>query len=84
MFSMIAVAAPLIIIAIVCWFIASRIDLKRKIKSWSGERTTTDEVQSARIQILSLRIVAGVCVVLAILGAAAVNLMSAYHAYGVR
>ncbi len=80
MLSMIAVAVPFLVIAAACWFLASRIDLKRKIKSWSGERTTTDEAQSARTRILVLRIVAGVCVLAAILGAAAVSLMSAYAA----
>ena len=80
MLSMIIVAVPFLAIAAACWIIAGRIDLKRKIKSWSGERTTTDEAQGARTQILILRIVTGVCVAAAIGGAAAVSLMSAYAA----
>ena len=80
MLSMIAVAVPLLIVALVCWIIAGRIDLKRKIKGWSGERTTVAEVQSARTRILALRVVAIICVVAAILGAAAVSLLAAYAA----
>ncbi len=80
MLSMIALAGPLIVIAIVCWLIAGRIDLKRKIRSWSGERTTVDEAQSARIRILVLRSVTGVCVVLAILIVIVLRLLQAYAA----
>ena len=80
----IVVALPLIIVAIVCWIVASRIDLKRKIKGWSGERSTLAEVDSARKQILILRIVAGVCLVAAVFGVLALNLLGAYAAYGAR
>lgn len=80
MLSMIAVAVPFILVAIACWIVAGRVDLKRKIKSWSGERTTTAEAQSARMQILILRSVAVACVLAAILGVVAVSLMQAYAA----
>jgi hypothetical protein len=80
MLSMIVVAVPLLAIAAACWFIAGRIDLKRKIKGWSGERTTLDEVNSARTRILLLRVAAGVCAVAAIAGASAVSLIAAYAA----
>jgi len=80
MLLMIAVAALLLVVALVCWIVASRIDLKRKIKSWSGERTTTEEVQSARTRILLLRVVAAVCVGAAVVGVAAVNLLQQYAA----
>ncbi len=80
MLFMIAVASPLIVAAIACWIIASRIDLKRKIKSWSGERTTVEEAQSARTKILVLRILTGVCAVSAVLVVIALSLMQAYAA----
>ena len=80
MLSMIVIAVPLLAIAAACWFIAGRIDLKRKIKGWSGERTTLDEVNSARTRILLLRVAAGVCAVAAIAGASAVSLIAAYAA----
>ncbi len=80
MLSMIAVALPFIAVAIICWMFAGRIDLKRKIKGWSGERTTLDEVQSARTRILLLRIVSGICAVAAILSAGAVYMIQAYAA----
>jgi len=76
----IIIAALLLAVAGACWFIAGRIDLKRKIKSWSGERTTTEEVQSARTRILLLRVAAGVCVGAAVLGVVAVNLVQQYAA----
>lgn len=84
MLMMIALALPLIGIAVVCMIIAGRIDLKRKLKSWSGERTTITEAQSARKQILMLRAAAGLCVVLAVVGVIALNVVSAYAAYGAR
>ena len=80
MLSMIVIALPLLVVAAICWFVAGRIDLKRKIKSWSGERSTIDEAKSARMRILVLRSVAGVCILAAILGAGAVNILSAYAA----
>ncbi len=84
MILMIVIALPFLIIAGVCWWLAGRIDAKRKIKGWSGERTTLDEVKSARTRIMALRIATGVCIALAVLGVAGMNLLSAYHAYGVR
>jgi len=84
MLLMIVIAMPLLTIAAVCWWLAGRIDTQRKIKGWSGERTSPDEVRSARTRIMTLRIATGVCIALAILGVAGMNLLSAYHAYGVR
>ena len=81
---MIVVALPLFAIAVLCWIFAGRVDLKRKIKSWSGERSTLGEAENARKQILALRMIAIACVVVAIVGAVAINLFSAYIAYGVR
>ncbi len=78
----IAMAVPLIIIALICWVIAGRIDIKRKIKGWSGERTTVVEAETSRRQITALRIASVVCVVVAVLGALALNLLLAYKAYG--
>ncbi len=80
MLPMIVIALPLLIIAVVCWIFAGRIDLKRKIKGWSGERSTLAEVESARMQILMLRIAAGVCLGLAVLAVLALRLMAAYAA----
>lgn len=80
MLSMIAVALPFLAIAAACWILAGRIDIKRKIKGWSGERTSIDEAQSARTRILILRVATGVCVLAAVLGVGAVSLMSAYAA----
>ena len=80
MLSLIVITLPLLIIAVVCWILAGRIDLKRKIKGWSGERSTLAEVESARVKILILRIVAGVSLVLGILSVFAMNLISAYAA----
>jgi hypothetical protein len=81
---MVVIALPFLIVATICWWLAGRIDTQRKIKGWSGERTTFDEVKTARSQIMALRIATGVCIALAILGVAGMNLLSAYHAYGVR
>ena len=81
---MIAVALPLVAIAVVCWIIAGRVDLKRKIKGWSGERSTLAETEGARRQIFMLRAAAVACVVLAVLGIGALKLMTDYIAYGVR
>jgi len=78
----IAMAVPLIIIAVICWIIAGRIDIKRKIKGWSGERTTIVEAETSRKQITALRIASVVCVAVAVLGALALNLLMAYKAYG--
>jgi len=80
MLPMIIIALPLLIISIACWIFAGRVDLKRKIKGWSGERSTLSEVESARVQILMLRIAAGVCLGLAILAVLVLRLMAAYAA----
>ena len=80
MLSMIIIPLPLLIIAVVCWIFAGRIDLKRKIKGWSGERSTTAEVESARVKILTLRIAAGACFVLAIIAVLVLRLLAAYAA----
>ncbi len=80
MLPMIVIALPLLIIAVVCWIFAGRIDLKRKIKGWSGERSTLAEVENARLQILMLRIAAGICLGLAVLAVLVLRLMAAYAA----
>ena len=80
MLPMIVIALPLLIIAVICWILAGRIDLKRKIKGWSGERSTLAEVENARLQILMLRIAAGICLGLAVLAVLALRLMAAYAA----
>ena len=80
MLAMIVIALPLLILAVVCWIFAGRIDLKRKIKGWSGERSTLAEVESARMQILMLRLAAGICLALAVLGVLGLSLMAAYAA----
>ena len=80
MLPMIVIALPLLIIAVICWIFAGRIDLKRKIKGWSGERSTLAEVESARMQILILRIAAGICLGLAVLAVLVLRLMAAYAA----
>ncbi len=77
MLPMIVIALPLLIIAVICWIFAGRIDLKRKIKGWSGERSTLAEVESARMQILILRIAAGICLGLAVLAVLVLRLMAA-------
>jgi hypothetical protein len=82
MLMIIALALPLVVAAVICLIVAGRIDLKRKIKSWSGERSTVAEAESARKQILRLRAAAGLCFVAAVVGAIALNLLSAYTAYG--
>jgi len=82
MLMIVALALPLIAVAAICLVIAGRIDLKRKIKSWSGERVTVAESESARKQILMLRAAAGLCAVLAVVGVIALSLFSAYTAYG--
>jgi len=80
MLPMIVIALPLLIIAVICWIFAGRIDLKRKIKGWSGERSTLAEAGSARMQILILRIAAGICLGLAVLAVLVLRLMAAYAA----
>lgn len=80
MLSMIAVAVPFLALAVVFWIMAGRIDLKRKIQSWSGERSTIAEAQSARTRIMILRAATVVCVLAAVLGVGAVSLLQAYAA----
>ncbi len=80
MLSMIAVAVPFLALAVVFWLLAGRIDLKRKIQSWSGERTTVPEAQSARTRIMILRAATAACVLAAVLGVGAVSLLQAYAA----
>ncbi len=80
MLPFIIVPLPPLILAIVCWVLAGRIDLKRKIKGWSGERSTLTEVESARTKILLLRIASGVCLALAVFALLGLKLMAAYAA----
>jgi hypothetical protein len=80
MLPLLLIPLPLLILAVACWIFAGRIDLKRKIKGWSGERSTTAEVESARVKILMLRIASGIFLVLAVLSVLGLRLIAAYAA----